>query len=105
MSTNKRKIINDPVYGFVSIPSDLIYDLINHTYFQRLRRIKRLGLTNLVYPGALHARFHHAIGAMHLIGGAIEEIRSKGHDITGEEAKAVAIAILLHDIGHGPFSH
>ncbi len=102
---NKRKIFNDPIYGFVSIPYPIIFDLIEHPYFQRLRRIKQLGLTNLVYPGALHTRFHHAIGAMHLMGEAIEEIRSKGHEITEEEAKAVTIAILLHDIGHGPFSH
>jgi uncharacterized protein len=102
---NKRKIVNDPIYGFVSIPYKIIFDLIEHPYFQRLRRIKQLGLTNLVYPGALHTRFHHAIGAMHLMGEAIEEIRAKGHDITDEEAKAVTIAILLHDIGHGPFSH
>jgi len=102
---NKRKIVNDPIYGFVSIPYQIIFDLIEHRYFQRLRRIKQLGLTNLVYPGALHTRFHHAIGAMHLMGEAIEEIRAKGHDITDDEAKAVTIAILLHDIGHGPFSH
>lgn len=102
---NKRKIFNDPIYGFVSIPHPIIFDLIEHPYFQRLRRIKQLGLTNLVYPGALHTRFHHAIGAMHLTGLAIEEIKSKGHEITDEEAKAVRIAILLHDIGHGPFSH
>ncbi|MCK6648538.1 MAG: HD domain-containing protein [Bacteroidia bacterium] len=103
--SNKLKIFNDPIYGFVSIPYEIIYDLINHSYFQRLRRIKQLGLTNLVYPGALHTRFHHAMGAMHLMGQAIETIRSKGHDITEEEAKGVTIAILLHDIGHGPFSH
>ena len=103
--SNKRKIFNDPIYGFVSIPYEIIYDLIEHPYFQRLRRIKQLGLTNLVYPGALHTRFHHAMGAMHLMGEAIEVIRSKGNEITDEEAKAVTIAILLHDIGHGPFSH
>lgn len=103
--SNKRKIFNDPIYGFVSLPYEIIFDLIEHPYFQRLRRIKQLGLTNLVYPGALHTRFHHAMGAMHLMGQAIEEIRSKGHEITEEEAKAVTIAILLHDIGHGPFSH
>src|ERR1700757_3974200 len=102
---NKRKIINDPIYGFVTLPDDFIYELINHPYFQRLRRIKQLGLTNLVYPGALHTRFHHAMGAMHLMGQAIDVIRSKGHEITDEEAKGVTIAILLHDIGHGPFSH
>ncbi len=103
--SNKRKIFNDPIYGFVSLPYEIIFDLIEHPYFQRLRRIKQLGLTNLVYPGALHTRFHHAMGAMYLMGQAIEEIRSKGHDINDEEAKAVTIAILLHDIGHGPFSH
>src|SRR6201982_2005621 len=101
----KRKIINDPIYGFVTLPAGLIYDLIDHPYFQRLRHIKQLGMTNLVYPGALHTRFHHAMGAMHLMGEAIDIIRSKGHDITEEEAKGVTIAILLHDIGHGPFSH
>lgn len=105
MSTNKRKIINDPIYGFVTIPSDLIYDLINHPYFQRLRRIKQLGLTNLVYPGALHTRFHHAIGAMHLMQEAVLTLKQKDINITDEEEQAVLIAILLHDIGHGPFSH
>lgn len=102
---NKKKIFNDPVYGFVTIPYDIIFDLIEDPYFQRLRRIQQLGLTHLVYPGALHSRFHHAIGAMHLMGMAIEVLRSKGHVITHEEAEAVTIAILLHDIGHGPFSH
>ena len=104
-SVNKRKIINDPVHGFISINSDLIYDLIQHPYFQRLRRIKQLGLTSLVYPGATHSRFQHAIGALHLTSLAIDVIRSKGHDITEEEAEAVQVAVLLHDIGHGPFSH
>jgi uncharacterized protein len=105
MSTNKRKIINDPIYGFVTIPNDLIYDLINHPYFQRLRRIKQLGLTNLVYPGALHTRFHHAIGAMHLMQDAVLTLRQKNIDISEVEERAVLIAILLHDVGHGPFSH
>src|SRR5687767_8992116 len=105
MTKNKRKIINDPIYGFVSIPSDLIYDLINHRYFQRLRRIKQLGLTNLVYPGALHTRFHHAIGAMHLMHEALLTLKQKGVQITEEEEQATMCAILLHDIGHGPFSH
>lgn len=105
MYTNKRKIINDPIYGFVSIPNELIYDLINHPYFQRLRRIKQLGLTNLVYPGALHTRFHHAIGAMHLMQEAVYTLRLKDISISEEEEQAVLIAILLHDIGHGPFSH
>ena len=103
--SNKLKIFNDPIYGFVSLQYEIIFDLIDHPYFQRLRRIKQLGLTNLVYPGALHTRFHHAMGAMHLMGQAIDVIRSKGHAITEEEAKGVTIAILLHDIGHGPFSH
>ena len=101
----KRKIFNDPVYWFVSVPSDLVFELINHPWFQRLRRIRQLGLTNLVYPGALHTRFHHAMGAMHLMGEAIEVLRSKGVNITREEADGVNVAILLHDIGHGPFSH
>jgi len=102
---NKRKIINDPVYGFVTIPYPIIFDLIEHPYFQRLRMIKQLGLTHLVYPGALHTRFHHAVGAMHLMHQAIDVLKNKGHLITHEEAEAVTIAILLHDIGHGPFSH
>ncbi|MBX9732618.1 MAG: HD domain-containing protein, partial [Chitinophagaceae bacterium] len=98
-------IINDPVYGFITIPSDLIYDLISHPYFQRLRYIKQLGMTHLVYPGALHTRFHHALGAMHLMSLALEVLKSKGHEISPEEEQAALIAILLHDIGHGPFSH
>lgn len=102
---NKKKIINDPVYGFITIPSALVYDLISHPYFQRLRYIKQLGMTHLVYPGALHTRFHHAIGAMHLMGLALEVLRAKGHAISEEEEEAATIAILLHDIGHGPFSH
>lgn len=102
---NKKKIFNDPIYGFITINHDIIFDLIEHPYFQRLRRIKQLGLTHLVYPGALHTRFHHALGTMHLMQKAIEVIRSKGHSITDKEAEAVSIAILLHDIGHGPFSH
>lgn len=104
-SYNKKKIFNDPVYGFISLPYDLVFDIIEHPYFQRLRRIKQLGLTHLVYPGALHTRFHHALGAMHLCTKAIEVIRSKGHQVTQKEAKATALSILLHDIGHGPFSH
>ncbi|WP_199748292.1 HD domain-containing protein [Pedobacter sp. KBW01] len=102
---NKKKIINDPVYGFISIPSALVYDVISHPYFQRLRYIKQLGMTHLVYPGALHTRFHHALGAMHLMCLAIGLLRSKGHDITEREEEAAILAILLHDIGHGPFSH
>lgn len=103
--TNKLKILNDPIYGFITIPSELIFDLIEHPYFQRLRRITQLGLTYLVYPGAYHTRFHHALGAMFLMGRAVNTLRSKGHEITREEEEAVQIAILLHDIGHGPFSH
>lgn len=102
---NKKKIINDPVYGFISIPDEFIFDLIEHPYYQRLRRIKQLGMTHLVYPGALHTRFHHAIGAMHLMQLAISVIRKKGHPVSREEERAALIAILLHDIGHGPFSH
>jgi HD superfamily phosphohydrolase len=102
---NKKKIINDPVYGFINIPSELIFDLIEHPYFQRLRYIRQLGMTHLVYPGAIHTRFHHALGAMHLMGMAIETICHKGHEITTEEQEALRIAILLHDVGHGPFSH
>ncbi|MBD1393724.1 HD domain-containing protein [Mucilaginibacter glaciei] len=102
---NKKKIINDPVYGFISIPSELVFDLIEHPYFQRLRYIKQLGMTHLVYPGALHTRFHHALGAMHLMGTAVETLCNKGVDITPEEKEGLTIAILLHDVGHGPFSH
>lgn len=102
---NKKKIFNDPVYGFISIPTELIFDLIEHSYFQRLRRIKQVGLTHYVYPGALHTRFHHALGAMHLMDMAINTLRSKDVEITSEEAEAAMIAILLHDIGHGPYSH
>ena len=102
---NKKKIINDPVYGFISLPNDIIFDIIEHPFYQRLRRIKQLGMSHLVYPGALHTRFHHAIGATHLMTKAIYTLRKKGHSITDEEETAVLIAILLHDIGHGPFSH
>jgi len=102
---NKRKIINDPVYGFINIPNELIFDIIEHPYFQRLRRIKQLGLSDYVYPGALHTRFHHAIGAMHLMTKALDNLRSKGCMIFDAEYEAAQIAILLHDIGHGPFSH
>lgn len=104
-STNKLKILNDPIYGFITIPNELIFDLIEHPYFQRLRRISQLGLTYLVYPGAYHTRFHHALGAMHLMDKAVRILRSKGHEISNEEEEGVKIAILLHDIGHGPFSH
>ncbi len=102
---NKKKIINDPVYGFISIRSELIYDIIQHPYFQRLRYIKQLGLSNLVYPGAQHTRFHHALGAMHLMGRALGTLRAKGVEVSEQELEAAQIAILLHDIGHGPLSH
>jgi len=102
---NKRKIVNDPIYGFINIPSTILYDLMEHPYFQRLRRIKQLGLTNLVYPGANHTRFQHALGAMHLMEMAIASLKYKGFEITDEEVEAAMIAILLHDIGHGPYSH
>jgi uncharacterized protein len=102
---NKYKIINDPVYGFVTIYSELIFDLIEHPYFQRLRRIQQLGLTSLIYPGALHTRFHHALGAMHLMSITLDNLRSKGHTISDQEYEASLAAILLHDVGHGPFSH
>ncbi|MEN9348017.1 MAG: hypothetical protein RLZZ77_1528 [Bacteroidota bacterium] len=101
----KRKIINDPVYGFVTIRHEFILQLIDHPYFQRLRRITQLGLSHLVYPGAGHNRFQHAIGAMHLMQQAIDEIKLKKHTITDEEEIALLAAVLLHDIGHGPFSH
>lgn len=103
--TNKRKIINDPVFGFISFQSEIIFDLVEHPYFQRLRRIRQLGLSSLVFPGTNHTRFEHAIGALHLMRLAIDALRQKEVEITPEEAEAVAIAILLHDIGHGPFSH
>ncbi|MDX6181492.1 HD domain-containing protein [Flavobacterium sp. Fl-77] len=102
---NKLKIFNDPIYGFISIPNELIYDLIQHPYFQRLRRISQMGLSYLVYPGANHTRFHHALGCMHLMQKAVETLRFKGIAISSEEENALYIAILLHDIGHGPFSH
>ncbi|QCR20964.1 HD domain-containing protein [Pontibacter sp. SGAir0037] len=102
---NKKKIFNDPVYGFITVPSDLIFDIIDHPYFQRLRRIKQLGLTEMVYPGALHTRFHHALGAMHLMDTALNSLKSKNNEISDTEFEASLIAILLHDIGHGPFSH
>ncbi len=102
---NKLKIINDPVHGFVKVPFPIIYDLLQHRYFQRLRGIKQLGLTSLVYPGAMHNRFQHAVGAMHLMSSAVSVLQNKGIEISREESIAVHIAILLHDIGHGPFSH
>jgi HD superfamily phosphohydrolase len=102
---NKRKIINDPVFGFINIPNDFLYDIIQHPYFQRLNRIKQLGLTSFVYPGAQHTRLQHSLGAMHLMGEAIMQLRQEGNEISQAEAEAVRACILLHDIGHGPFSH
>lgn len=102
---NKRKILNDPVYGFINIPNDLTFDIIEHPYFQRLRRIKQLGLSDFVYPGALHTRFHHALGAMDLMRRALNSLEEKGIVISSDERQATLLAILLHDIGHGPFSH
>ena len=102
---NKRKIFNDPVYGFINIKHDIIFDVIEHPYFQRLRRIYQLGLTNYVYPGTNHTRFQHALGAAHLMDSALNILRAKGNKISDAECEAVTVAILLHDIGHGPFSH
>ena len=102
---NKLKIINDPVYGFITIPSELIFDLIEHPYFQRLRRISQMGMSYLVYPGAHHTRFHHALGCVHLMRKAVSILRFKGTEISSQEEEALLVAILLHDIGHGPFSH
>ncbi|MCW3112021.1 MAG: deoxyguanosinetriphosphate triphosphohydrolase [Segetibacter sp.] len=105
MAVQPRKIINDPVYGFISIKDPLIYKITTHTYYQRLRRIYQMALAHLVYPGAVHTRFHHSLGAYHLMSNAISELHSKGIDITPQEEVAAKAAILLHDIGHGPFSH
>ena len=102
---NKLKIINDPVHGFIRIPHEILFDVIEHPYFQRLRRIGQTGLLNLIFPGATHTRFHHALGAMHLMFTALETLRQKGVKITEEEEKGAMLAILMHDIGHGPFSH
>ena len=103
--TNKLKIFNDPIYGFITIPNSLIYDLIQHPYFQRLRRISQMGMSYLVYPGAHHTRFHHALGCMHIMQKAVQTLQFKGVSISEEEENALYIAILLHDIGHGPYSH
>lgn len=103
--TNKLKIINDPVHGFVKIPYEILFDVIEHAIFQRLRRISQTGLLNLIFPGATHTRFHHALGAMHLMFSALENLKLKGIKISKEEEKSALLAILLHDIGHGPFSH
>lgn len=103
--TNKFKIINDPVHGFINIPHEILFDVIEHPYFQRLRRISQTGLLNLIFPGATHTRFHHALGAMHLMFTALETLKLKGVAISKDEEKAAMLAILLHDVGHGPFSH
>ena len=105
MSTNKLKIINDPVHGFIKLPCEIIFDIIEHPYFQRLRRISATGLLNLIFPGATHTRFHHSIGAMHLMYTALETLKQKGVKISDEEEQSALLAILLHDLGHGPFSH
>lgn len=102
---HERKIINDPVFGFINIPKGLLYDLVRHPLLQRLNRIKQLGLSSVVYPGAQHTRFQHSLGAFHLMSEAIQHLTAKGHFIFDSEAEAVQAAILLHDIGHGPFSH
>jgi HD superfamily phosphohydrolase len=103
--TNKRKIINDPVYGFINIPGDLIFDIIEHPWVQRLRNIRQLGLTSFVYPGAVHSRFQHALGVLHLMDLAIQTLRRKNVNISRDEEEAALLAILLHDAGHGPYSH
>ena len=100
-----RKIINDPVYGFITINDPLIFEIISHPYYQRWRRIHQMAFASLVYPGAVHTRLHHSLGAYHLMGLALNELRNKGVDITKEEENAAKVAILLHDIGHGPYSH
>ena len=105
LKTNKLKILNDPIYGFITIPNSLIFDIIEHPYFQRLRRVTQMGFSNLVYPGANHTRFHHAIGCMHLMQKAVQVLRFKQVEISKDEENALYIAILLHDIGHGAFSH
>lgn len=102
---NKKKVVNDPVWGFINIPTELLFEVIQHPYFQRLRRIRQLGLTEMVYPGAIHTRFHHALGAMHLMTEALKSLQSKGHSISPEEFEGAQLAILLHDVGHGPLSH
>jgi len=102
---NKLKIINDPVHGFIKIPHEILFDIIEHPYFQRLRRISQTGLLSLIFPGAKHTRFHHALGAMNLMFKALETLKLKGVKISKDEEKAAMLAILMHDIGHGPFSH
>ncbi len=105
MASSVRKIINDPVYGFITIDHPLIFEVISHPFYQRLRRIHQMAFASLVYPGAVHSRLHHSLGAYHLMCMALQELKSKGVEITAEEEIATKIAILLHDIGHGPFSH
>jgi len=105
MKELKKQIINDPIYGFISLHGDLVYELIEHPYFQRLRNIRQLGMGHYVYPGAIHTRFHHALGAMHLMQESLQQLKLKGVRISAKEEEASLIAILLHDIGHGPFSH
>src|ERR1700744_5438908 len=100
-----RKIINDPVHGFITIDDELIYQIISHPYYQRLRHIHQMAMANLVYPGAVHTRLHHSLGAYHLMCCALNELKSKGIAITPEEEQATKLGILLHDLGHGPFSH
>jgi len=102
---NKLKIINDPVHGFIKIPYEIIFDIMEHRCFQRLRRISQTGLLSLIFPGATHTRFHHAVGAMHLMFNALEILKQKGVKISTEEEKGAMLAVLLHDVGHGPFSH
>src|SRR5687767_9991254 len=100
-----RKIINDPVFGFIRLDNELILDIIAHPYYQRLRRIHQMAFAHLVYPGAVHTRLHHSLGTYHLMTNALMELKNKGVAITTEEETAARIAILLHDVGHGPFSH
>ena len=101
----KTKVFNDPVYGFISVPDAVVLKVVDHPFFQRLRRIKQLGLTHLVYPGAINTRFHHALGATHLMQEALKVLQEKGHQLEEIDQRAAMLAILLHDIGHGPFSH
>ena len=102
---NQRKIINDPVFGFISIPTGLLYNIVKHPILQRLNRIRQVGLSSVVYPGAQHTRFQHSLGAFHLMSEAIKHLTAKGNFIFDSEAEAIQAAILLHDVGHGPFSH
>src|SRR5450631_223936 len=105
MASQLRKIINDPVHGFITVDHPLLLEIIAHPYYQRLRRIQQMAFAHLVYPGAVHSRLHHSLGAYHLMCGAPAELRGKGFEISAEEEVSAKIAILLHDIGHGPFSH